>query len=90
MSPVPDCIPDRFGDEYQSVCHPLPERPSMASDACVGLSPWAVPPGPNAATLTGLSVAAAVGGGADDEGADEEADDRGGVADRWLAAAPAE
>src|SRR5260221_7983541 len=60
--PVPDCrLPNR-AVAYQLVCQGVARWPASASGAFCGLSPCAVPPGPNAAALAGVS---AVTGGAE-------------------------
>jgi hypothetical protein len=53
--PVPACkLPNR-AVVYQSVCHGLAGSPDSANGARCGLSPLDVPPGPNAAALTGAT-----------------------------------
>ena len=53
--PVPACkLPNR-AVVYQSVCHGVAGSPDSANGARCGLSPLDVPPGPNAAALTGVT-----------------------------------
>jgi hypothetical protein len=54
---VPACkLPNR-AVVYQSVCHGVAGSPDSANGARCGLSPLDVPPGPNAAALTGVTSA---------------------------------
>src|SRR5258706_7667319 len=62
ISPVPARRLPNVAVAYQLVCQGVAGCPASASGAFCGLSPCAVPPGPNAAALAGVSV---VTGGAD-------------------------